>query len=159
MKRFNPRFSFPWFGLALLFLALTGCQILVPVIDGFKQMGVTEGDRKNLLKPQVQGFQGAIGGGDLDGALSYLHSDAPQLRQAVIDEIRRTKHKEKVVDSQIDMVIYADDANRADVEVLVKYFRVPYYVVNRRVEMGEWEFSLNDGWKLKARTVQELPEE
>ena len=144
--------------LGLLPLALSGCPLMVPIIGGFKQMGLTEGDRKNLLKPAVQGFQTAMGTGDLDGAIHYLQPEAIELRQALIDEMRKKKHKEKVVDSKIDFMIYSDSAHRAEVEVLVKYFEVPYYIVNQRIEKGVWEFGLKGGWKLVARTFSEVKE-
>jgi len=156
MKRFTIVDWLPWLMILMCMPVLTGCPIVVPVIDSFKQMGMTEGDRKNLLKPVVMGFQRALSSGDLDGALSYLKADDPRLRQSIIDEVRSNKHKEKVVDSNMDLVLYSDEARRAEVEVLVKYFEVPYYVVRQRVEKGDWEFSHKDGWKLVARSVHEV---
>ncbi|NLF25506.1 MAG: hypothetical protein GX589_07600 [Deltaproteobacteria bacterium] len=154
----RPRYIVVRLLLGLLPLALGGCQLMVPVIDGFKKAGLTEGDRKNLLKPEVQGFQTAMSSGELDHAIQYLKPEAVELRQALIDEMRRTKHKEKVVDSRIDFMIFSEDAHRAEVEVLVKYFEIPYYVVNQRIEKGVWEFELSGGWKLVERTFSKVKE-
>ena len=158
MTKRNTVRCWTWAAFVFLAVTLSGCPVVVPIIDSFKQAGVTAGDRKNLLKPVVQNFHRSMTSGDLDGVLSLVDEEAPTLREALIQEMRTSKRKVTVVDTQVDLTMFEDDAYIAQVDVLVKYFEVPYYVVNRRIEKETCKFSLSGGWKISSRLIENIEE-
>jgi hypothetical protein len=131
--------------------ALQGC-ILVPFIDAFKKTGVAEGDRMQLLAPEVKKFTDALSWGSKTDALTVVADDS---RTAIMKQLKGLGEDEHVVEAKVDEVEWIQDAYKAKVSVKVKYYKVPYYVVNTRVEEQQWEFSVAGGWKLKERAVSE----
>jgi hypothetical protein len=131
--------------------SLSGC-ILVPFIDAFKKTGATEGDRMALLAPEVQRFTEAIGWGKKTEALGFVLDES---RKEISTQLKKIGAEERVVDSKVDEVEWANDAFDAHVAVKVQYFMVPYYVVKTRTEQQHWVFSLTSGWKLKERIIEE----
>jgi hypothetical protein len=47
-------------------------------------------------------------------------------------------------------VTFGDGSWTADVDVVIKSYQAPYYVVNEHTERQTWKFSLSDGWRLAA---------
>jgi hypothetical protein len=131
--------------------SLSGC-ILVPFIDAFKKTGATEGDRMALLAPEVQRFTEAIGWGKKTEALGFVLDES---RKEISTQLKKIGSEERIVDSKVDEVEWANDAFDAHVAVKVQYFMVPYYVVKTRTEQQHWVFSLTSGWKLKERVIEE----
>lgn len=131
--------------------SLSGC-ILVPFIDAFKKTGATEGDRMALLAPEVQRFTEAIGWGKKTEALGFVLDES---RKEISTQLKKIGSEERIVDSKVDEVEWANDAFDAHVAVKVQYFMVPYYVVKTRTEQQHWVFSLTGGWKLKERVIEE----
>jgi len=132
-------------------LALS-CCLLVPFIDAFKQTGATEGDRMALLPPEVKKFTEAVGWGNKTEAMGLVAEEA---RKEIAKQLKGVGTEERVVESKVEDVEWFDSARSAKVELKVRYFMVPYYVVKTRTEQQKWIFALSSGWKLKERMVVE----
>ena len=122
----------------------TGC-ILVPFIESFKSAGVLESDRKQLLEEQIEYFNRARSWGKPTQTLAFVTKESrPQMRTLLSDK----KNKERIVETTIDDLLFQDEARNAEVFARIKYFAIPYYVVEERVEKQQWIFSTVAGWKL-----------
>lgn len=132
---------------------LPGC-FLAPAIDSFNKLGVTESDRMALLPQQVKKFQEAVYWGSSAQILAFTTDES---RAAIAAQLRNRSEEERVVESKITDMQFRDDASAAQVHVRVKFFRVPYYVINDRIERQEWSFSVSGGWRIVSREI--LPSE
>lgn len=132
-----------------LVVSASGC-ILVPFVQAFKEVGATEGDRMALLPEQIKKFNAAVVFGNRMEAMNYVSTDS---QGKVGAELKDNTEEERIVDSKVNNVVWADNARQATVEMKVKYFKVPVYVVNTRVEEQRWAFNVGEGWKLTDRTV------
>jgi len=129
---------------------LSGC-VLVPFIQAFKEVGATEGDRMALLDKEVKGFNAAIVWGNHTEAASYVAAES-QLKLA--PQFKDTSEEERIVDTKVTNVVWADGAREATVQVKSKFYRVPVYVVNTRIEEQRWVWSTGS-WKIVDRSVSE----
>lgn len=130
-------------------LLLQGC-FLAPAIDSFNKLGVTQGDREALLPQHMRRFQDALYWGDPQKALIYVQ---PAARPKISTQLRTRDDEERIVESRVDQVNFENDSYKASVEVTVKYYKVPFYVVTKRRESQEWDFDVTNGWQLVARNV------
>ncbi|MBX7143721.1 MAG: hypothetical protein K1X79_04660 [Oligoflexia bacterium] len=126
---------------------LTGC-FLAPAIDSFNKLGVTAGDREKLLAERIRVFNDAVSFGQPGDAEAFF---VPEQRAGLEKEFRKQRKQEKVVDSRIESVGFSNESRTALVEVTVRYYKVPYYVVNERLEIQEWKFIGTSGWFLSSR--------
>jgi hypothetical protein len=134
------------FSLAFVLAFLPGC-FLVPFIDSFHKIGVTESDRQSLLGKSVKGFGDARYWGSYDVAVTFVDPDFLPNLQEFLKQTSDTN--EKVVDSKITSVQYESNSWRAKVSVLVRAYRVPYYIVRDRHEEQNWKFDISRGqWRL-----------
>lgn len=132
--------------------AFSGCVVLAPLIQSYKETGISEGDRKQLLSQSVKEFNEALFWGRVDTALALADASVhDQLRK----EVRKKRKSERLVESNIEYVDFKDGARKADVDVLVRFFKVPVYIVKERIERQRWIFALGSGWKLSGREVIE----
>jgi hypothetical protein len=136
---------------SLVTVSFSGC-VLVPFVQAFKEAGATEGDRMALLPDNVKKFNSAMVFGNRMEAMQYVASDS---QTKIAAGIQSDPESERVVDSKVNNIIWADSAYEATVEIKVKYFKVPVYIVNTRVEEQRWVFNVGQGWKLADRTVRE----
>lgn len=123
---------------------LQGC-FLVPAIDSFKKLGVTREDRVKLLAPEIKRFEECLGWDDNFSALAYVDKEK---RSAVSQQFRDRLKSERVVDHKIVSIDFSEDGYSATAEVIVRAYKVPYYVVQEHTEIHKWRFNLSDGWKL-----------
>lgn len=130
--------------------SLSGC-VLVPFIQAFKEVGATEGDRMTLLNQDVKKFNAAVVWGNHTEATSYI---APESQLKLASQFKDVTEEERIVDSKVSNVVWSDGAREARVEVKTKFYRVPVYVVNTRVEQQRWTWSAG-AWKLVDRTLSE----
>jgi len=137
------------FILVLLCYTLSGCFI-VPFIQSFKEIGVTAGDRMQILEGDLKKFHYAVTAGRLGKVLRYVQEDS---KGSFKEEFRNRRRDEKIVDIKVDFVDFEEGAYAADVEVLVKYYEVPYYIVNERFEQERWTFAVSSGWKIISKEV------
>ncbi|MCB0334416.1 MAG: hypothetical protein KDD55_13005 [Bdellovibrionales bacterium] len=124
--------------------------MLAPLIQSYKQIGVSESDRQQLLQDSVKDFQRALYWGQAGEAVALTEeASQEELRKL----IRTSRKSEKIVESKVDYVEFGDESMDAEVEVVVKYYKVPFYVVNERTERQKWNFSYSSGWKYVSREI------
>ncbi len=133
-------------------MSLSGC-ILVPFIDSARQSGFRESDRQRLLQEQVVKFNRARMWGKPTQTLAFAEPESQATLRAFLNKHGRD---ERVVESEVESIEFSADAYAAVVNSRVRYYRVPYYVVEERHENQEWSFSLSDGWKIKDVAVETL---
>jgi len=129
---------------------LSGC-VLVPFIQAFKEVGATEGDRMALLDKEIKGFNSAVVWGNHTEASGYV---APESQLKLSAQFKDTSEEERIVDTKVTNVVWADSAREATVQVKTKFYRVPVYVVNTRTEEQRWTWNAG-AWKLVDRSVRE----
>lgn len=148
-SRFTRRVAVGLFAMAMM-TSLSGC-ILVPFIQAFKEVGATEGDRMTLLNQDVKKFNAAIVWGNHTEAAAFV---APESQLTITAQFKDSNEEERIVDSKVTNVVWNDSARGALVEVKTKFYRVPVYVVNTRVEDQRWTWT-GGSWKLVERTLRE----
>ena len=90
-------------------------------------------------------FHEALYWGSADMAIAYVEDSQ---RAALRPIIKSMSSGEKTVDSKIDSTVFSDDVFEATVEVKVRAYKVPYYVVDERTDIQKWQFSMSSGWQL-----------
>lgn len=133
-------------GLLLILGSLNGC-FLAPAINSFNQLGVTASDRQQLLPRQVKLLHEARYWGSSTDLMQLIDPEHPQLAQ----QFRAVDKGKRIVESAIDQVQFNEDSSEAKVDVRVKAYEVPVYVVKETVERQHWRFSMRDGWKVFQR--------
>ena len=146
MLKFSGRFSVLCFALVVAF-GLTGC-VLVPFVQAFKETGLTEGDRMELLPPQLKKFSEARIFGNKSQAMELV---APEAQADVSKQLQDGNEQERIVKSQIDEIEWIDGARKARVVVKVDSFKVSHLVVSSKREEQNWEFSPGTGWLMTSR--------
>ena len=134
------------FAIALAF-ACSGCALVGALIDSYSRAGFTQGDREAYLAEAVRNFNEALYWNNQSKALSYVLDD---VRATVVAELRRKKNEERVVETKIEEVTFSDNSYTADVELTIRSYRVPYYVVADHQQKQRWKFSTSSGWKLES---------
>ena len=116
-------------------------------------------DPDELAVPRPADF---LVGGDLPseavGRQPRVRLGIPRLRGCGDDEDDRRQDrgdKVRLVDARIERIDFSSDAYKAGVEVQIRYYEVPFYVVRSRHETEQWAFSLSDGWKVEQREVKD----
>lgn len=138
--------------LVILFLNLTACQIFVPLIEGFKDTGMTESDRAQLLQKELKQFHFALTDSDRSRAMAFATGDFLLDFKNIVRQMSRN---ERQVSAQVDFVEMQESAFKAEVEVFFKYFRQTDYIVKERLVKESWEYSRGSGWKLSGFKVME----
>ena len=131
----------------LISLCLSGCLILAPFIQAWKNVGATADDRRALLNQQMKKFGDALYWGKGEAALFVDRSADASVRKGLTidrDEIR-------VVETKLKNVEYSDDTYTAEVEFLIRFYRIPFYIVTDSKEKQIWKFHLGDNWFLAER--------
>lgn len=136
--------------LALLFsVPVSGCIILAPFIQAWKNVGATEADRMALLTQRLKHFGEALYWNRGEAAL-YVDKEADA-------EVRKTLTMERenirIVESRVKNIEYSKDVFTADVEFLVRYYRIPFYIVTDTTEKQVWKFHVGDHWYLQKREL------
>ena len=134
--------------LLLSVCLLQGC-ILAPIIGSVSDLGVRRSDRERLLAQDVRRFNDALFRGNSVDAVKFASVD---VRSKLLESLSARKKDERIVENQIAGINFTDDDGyQADVQVTVKYYRVPFYTVQERSEKQSWKFSLGGGWELIGR--------
>ena len=144
LKKFSARILLSFF---ILVLCLDAC-VLVPFIDSYKEMGVTEGDRQELLAKTLKNFQDYIYWGQYNNALSFADEEKGL-------DIKKSfnRYKEvKIVTMKTDDVTFLNSSKEANVNVIVKYYKIPQYIVVDEVVNETWYFNMGN-WKIKERLI------
>ncbi len=135
--------------LLILFTTFASSCVLVPVIDSIKKVGLTSGDRKELLPQSVKKFHDLIQWGNINDALLYVDSDNSS---EIYDYLQAKIENEKIVESKVKGIKYEDGAFQAIVEIKIRAYKVPVYIVVDKIERQTWKFGLSDSWRLTEIT-------
>ena len=138
--------------LCFLCFLSSGCGLIAPIMGSVHSAGFTAGDRKALLPEELKKYNTALYWGSADEALSLV---LPEGREAVVAQLRKSREKERLVESKVNFVDYDADGYTAKVEVEYKFYKIPVYIVTERREKQEWKFTLSDGWKLLSTAPAE----
>jgi hypothetical protein len=130
--------------------SLTGC-VLVPFVQAFKESGLTEGDRMNLLPPQIKRFNDAQIFGNKTAALALIASEA---QAEISKQLQARQEGERLVRSEVEEIEWIDSARKARVVLKVESFKVSHLIVGAKREEQRWEFTAGSGWLMTSR--QEL---
>lgn len=114
--------------------------------------------RRELLSKSLTAFNSDVQWGDFRAASQLV---APQAKQEFENLARQRKQKEKGVDFEVENISENNNGFQAEVDVRMRYFRIPHYVVESRVERQYWEFErFQGGWMYYgARTIKSDNEE
>lgn len=148
LKQKNKKRSWSYITLFIFFCLLNSCA-LVPFINSYKQMGVTANDRKALLQEHTRKFNKAYSSNQFTLASQYV---ADEYRQDFLNDLRNRKRKEKLVDSKVDFIDINEDARECTIDVVTRYYQVPFYVVKDRLYQQKWKFS-SGSWKLHDQKI------
>jgi len=132
----------------LLFLQLSGC-VLVPFVQAFKETGLTEGDRMELLPPQLKKFSDARVFGNKSQAIGLVASGS---QAEISKQLQDKPEQERIVKSQVDEIEWSEDARKARVVIKVESFTMSQLVVKTKKEQQRWEFSPGSGWLMTERS-------
>ncbi len=135
--------------VTIFLICLSSC-IFAPSLDSIHKAGFTKSDRMQILGAEVKSFHDALFWGHVNDAIVYADQD---LRSQIATEIRNRTANERIVESSVELVDFTEDGYEAAVEVGVRYFKIPQYVVNKRVEKERWRFTVVNGWKIIERKV------
>ena len=133
--------------IPVLCFAMAAC-VLAPAIDSFQKLGVTPADRRGLFQTRFSRFQESMSWGRPEDVVAFIAGDK---RRDIARDLTRILSEERIVEVKIALLEFSDDAFDAELDVLVRSFKVPYYVVNERRERQKWEFGMSGGWKLVGR--------
>lgn len=104
--------------------------------------------RGEMLAEKLKRFHRELYWGGVDQAANFLK---PEDRDAFIKTVSNTRKTEKLVDLEIGKIDYSEARDKASVNVLVRYFRIPSYTVEARTQTEQWEFdSFAGGWWCKG---------
>jgi hypothetical protein len=129
--------------------SLSGCVILAPFIQAWKNVGATESDRMTLLNARLKKFGEALYWGKGEAAL-FVGRDAAE---GVNKGLRIDREDVRIVETKIKDIQYLDSAFTAQVEFSLRYYRIPFYVVTDAKEKHVWKFRLGGDWELVEREV------
>lgn len=128
--------------LFLILFTLSSC-IFVPLFEGVKKVGITKSDREALLPDKIKEFHELIYWNKMTDAVGYIQGNSRQEQARALKKDVKDYH---VVDSKVDFISYNDDSTSAKVDIIVRRYKIPYYIVEEITQEETWEFSTVDGW-------------
>ncbi len=137
--------------LLLCMSIFSGCGAIAPFIQAWKNAGATEADRKALLMPQVREFGEALYWGKGEAVLFI----DPEASAEVAQSLTIQREDMRVVETKVRRIEYEPSAYTAHVELTVKYYRIPYYIVTTATEKQVWRFEIAGTWRLFERELAE----
>lgn len=120
--------------LVIVFLLLQGC-IAVPFINAYKEAGFTAEDRKAKLPKQVRLFGNNLG---MSSSMQMAQFIAPDKRREVMTKLDQPDRK--IVDVKVNFVDFNEDGTDASVDLAVRGYQVPFYIVKTTVEHTKWKY-------------------
>jgi hypothetical protein len=136
----------------VMLVSLSACQLFVPLIQGFKESGLTATDRAEMLTKEVKNFHYALTESDRMRALAYA---TPEFVPKFKDVLRAMSRQEKQVSSQVDFTEMSDDGYKSEIEVFFKYYKQTNYIVRERLVKESWVYNYTSGWKINNFQVME----
>jgi hypothetical protein len=136
--------------ISLSLFALTSCAFVALSFESVRRSGLTADSRKQLLPEFLSGFVEAITVTDATRALAYASEDfKPELRNRLI----KNRGKIKVIDNEIVLSEFSDDARRAEITVQHKFYRIPVYIAEEKLEKQIWIYDGAGVWLIDGIEV------
>lgn len=132
--------------LAFALLLQTSCLSQMKSVDHFLSSDV---ERRGELSKRVSKYHQAMYWGDVDSASAYL---SPETRREIRNSLLDRKEKEHLVKTEVDAVDIHETGDSATVDMKIKYYLIPNYVVKTRREKQVWQFE-SGAWFLAESTV------
>lgn len=120
--------------LFILFLSFQGC-ILVPFFNAYNEAGLTPETRKGKFPKQLRLFTNNLAMSSSINLAKFIH---PQNRREVMAKLNQPDRK--IVDVQVNYVDFNEDATEANVDLTIKGYKVPFYVVKETVQHSKWKY-------------------
>lgn len=140
-----------FFGVLLSVASLSGC-ILVPVVEGVSQVGVTKGDREALLTNTVKEANEAIYWDDRGRLLALVREDSAEEIRRFIDNRPQDL---RYVERKVVAMDLSGDGYKASVRLKVKSYTPSTLVITERLEAQRWEFGFSKGWQMVSCSTEE----
>lgn len=132
--------------LSLLLLACaSGCSTV-------NQMAAGNEGREQLLHEQLPTFHRAVYWGRPQEVIDQVD---PPARAGFMNREQLIGEDEQLVELNVDKVRFGQDAREATVDVIVRYFKKPTYVVQERRSQETWAFTKMDGWRYRGAEIVE----
>ncbi len=131
---------------------LEGC-IFAPLLDSISKTGVRKTDRQAILSEQAARFHDALYWGNVNDTLSFV---VPEKRSHLEPILKGFTKNRRVIDAKAEDLDFSEDSYSAVVSVRLRSYKIPYYVVEDKIQIEKWVFSLSDNWMLEDIT-EELP--
>lgn len=133
------------FLLLLLGMTTSGCYSI-------KDMVADDESKEEMLNTRVESFHRTVYWGKVDDAKLFVKKEK---QKEVLDRAKFNRRDERLVDLDVENITLNEDGT-ADVDVKVRYFRTPSYLVETRRERERWNFErLGGGWFLEDIDVIE----
>ena len=117
---------------------------------------VSDADKEALLREQLTKFNRAVYWGTTAEVSGFL---SPQIRSKFLNEEFQRRERERLVSSDILNVDFNPIEDKAHVELMIRYYEQPRYIVESRKEAQEWKFDrFEGGWQLMEREFQTASE-
>lgn len=132
-------------GLCTL-IGVSGCARILA--DDMKYFLPFESSRNDLLQERVKLWGRALYWRDVEASLAMVD---PLKRTVMAPELQRRKKDEKVVDVEVENMELVDGISKAKVALRVRYYRVPAFTVEDRVDHLQWAYAITEGgWFLNG---------
>lgn len=138
--------------VVLCLTAFSGC-LLVPVVEGVSQVGVTRGDREVLLANKVKEANEAIYWGDRGRLMSLVQEESAEEIRRFVDN---TPSDLRYVERKVVAMDLSGDGYKAAVRLKVKSYTPSTLVITERLEAQRWEFGFSKGWQMVSCSTEEL---
>lgn len=131
-------------------LCASGC--LRRNIGSLDQVIATADDRAGSLEPAVQNFHKAI------YWQAYADVGAlvdPSVKGKLLPQLETDRGGINYVDWKVKDIAFKNDNSSADVTVSVRYYKIPRYIVDTRLEHERWEYRRTEGgWLCASHSVE-----
>ena len=130
--------------LSLSLSLLSGC--VIPMVA--EEIIGTRSARMRLLNESLARFHKGVRWGDFETALKEMEPHlAGVYREKLLGDLKGLK----VIDLKVESAdISQEDSNKATVEVVVRFYKVPNYVVRAERKRETWEFyRTKSAWLLR----------
>ncbi len=130
----------------LLMLALC-CVFLSSAcskLQTFEQLTALKSDKEEMLGERLSSFKKAVYWGSFAEAGGLMD---PSIRRDYVNLMKRRKRSERFVDIEVDKIDFNEGSDEAVVDLYIRYYGKPTYLVNERVERFTWKYDrLGGGW-------------
>jgi hypothetical protein len=125
----------------ILCLLLMGACSKLQTIE---QLTALKSGKEEMLGERLALFKKAVYWGSYVEAGGLLN---PSIRREYVNLMKRRKRSERFVDIEVDKIDFDEDSNEAIVDLYIRYYGKPTYLVSDRVERFTWKYNrLGGGW-------------